>query len=362
MNFTEPRRLTNLNTRFTSIAFSPDGDRIAFACEKRRRCLVGVMNRDGSNLIEVAGKENARDDTYRDLHFSPDGTFLVGSVLEEDGEFSDVLLIDLATKAQTRLTHGRKAGHPALSPDGSCMVFEAWRPDGTDLWRLDREGGKEPWATATRLIHTQFVGTEDPEDQAPRNAYPSWSPDGAEIAFLSSALTDKANQPLQVGLIRPDGSDIRYLTETVNATWNAPVWHPSGKDIAFTVHKDLGPEQGRKLWKYRHEVHIICRDGKGARCLKTSPDVNHLGNFRPDDGRFIVYSSSCGERFAEGWRNWDIRMIDVETLEVFAVTNNDWYDGEPQFSPDGGSILFVSERNVAGGMNGCDLYSVEIVD
>ena len=212
MNFTEPRRLTNLNTRFTSIAFSLDGDRIAFACEKRRRCLVGIMNRDGSNLIEVAGKENARDDTYRDLHFSPDGTFLVGSVLEEDGEFSDVLLIDLATKAQTRLTHGRKAGHPALSPDGSCMVFEAWRRDGTDLWRLDREGGKEPWATATRLTHTQFVGTEDPEDQAPRNAYPSWSPDGAEIAFLSSALTDKANQPLQVGLIRPDGSDIRYLT------------------------------------------------------------------------------------------------------------------------------------------------------
>ena len=109
MTFSEPKRLTRIEAVFTSIAWSNRGDKIAFAYEKKRRCGIILMGPDGSNPVPLAGWDNQTDDNYYDLQFSPGDDFLIASISEGDGEFSDVCRIDTAIGAQTRLTEAESA-------------------------------------------------------------------------------------------------------------------------------------------------------------------------------------------------------------------------------------------------------------
>ncbi|MCA9311445.1 MAG: PD40 domain-containing protein, partial [Phycisphaerales bacterium] len=79
--------------------------------------------------------------------------------------------------------------YPSISPDGRTIVF-TWRGD---LWRVDARGGH-----AMRL-------TSNPATEL-RSA---WSPDGSLIAFESDR-TGAVN----LYTMRPDGRDIRAVTET----------------------------------------------------------------------------------------------------------------------------------------------------
>lgn len=81
----------------------------------------------------------------------------------------------------------------------------------------------------------------------------------------------------------------------------------------------------------------------------TSPR-NTLPAWSPD-GRQIAFSSD-----RDG--NWEIYVLDVDTLQATRVTDNNALDWDPAWAPTGEHIAFVSNRD-ARSTSGYDIYTIE---
>jgi Tol biopolymer transport system component len=362
LKFTEPRRLIRLprqgaktHVTFHSIAFSPNGQRIAFSLESQRGAAIGILNRDDGKLTKLAqgGLTKSgipRDDTFWYLQFTPDGKHLLYTFAQTDED--SMYLTDTVTMEQRCLTEkgSYQIRRPKLSPDGQIIVFESWEKGTANLCQMSVRGGE-----VTALTHTCSPQANDREyNYLPGNIYPCYSPDGQWIVFVSSDYNGKVDNRLQVCIMRSDGTDVTRLTDFPDDC-SHPLFHPNGRQIAFTTHAELESGIERKKWKYRLNLYLMNMDGSDLRRLEESNSVNRLGGFSPD-GRYIVYQSSGEERFEEAKRNWDICLVDTKTGIVHKVTDNDLCDKDPIFSPDGRSILFVSERDGFVG-----LYQTDII-
>jgi Tol biopolymer transport system component len=60
-----------------------------------------------------------------------------------------------------------------------------------------------------------------------------WSPDGSRIVFSSWPIRDFNDRRANVFTVRPDGSDLRPLTDSRCGGCGAPSWTPDGAHILF---------------------------------------------------------------------------------------------------------------------------------
>lgn len=114
----------------------------------------------------------------------------------------------------------------AYSPDGEWLYFNSERgssrPGHAQLFRMDAVGG-----TVTRLSDGDRV-----------DWFPKPSPDGEWVSFISfpsGTIGHEANVPVQLCLMKPDGSDRRTLTEFLGGqgTMNVSSWAPDSSRFAF---------------------------------------------------------------------------------------------------------------------------------
>ena len=111
-----------------------------------------------------------------------------------------------------------------LSPDGSRIVFESDRGGNQQLYVMSAGGGG-----ATRISFGSG-----------RYSTPVWSPRGDLIAF-----TRQSGSGFAIGVMKPDGSGERILTEGFHN--EGPTWAPNGRVIMF--YRDSGgPNGGPQLW------------------------------------------------------------------------------------------------------------------
>ncbi|APU16194.1 MULTISPECIES: hypothetical protein [Actinoalloteichus] len=121
-----------------------------------------------------------------------------------------------------RLTQGRDAAAPELSPDLGRVVFESAEPtgDGTgvqrDLWVVGTDGG------GLRRL------TDTPADETG----PTFSPDGATIAF-SADLGDGRGR--EIHRLPATGGAVLPVTDEPTGAAVEPSWHPVDDVIAYTL-------------------------------------------------------------------------------------------------------------------------------
>ena len=91
-----------------------------------------------------------------------------------------------------------------------------------------------------------------------RYSTPVWSPRGDLIAF-----TRQAGGQFAIGVMRPDGSGERILTESYLD--EAPTWSPNGRVIMFF--QEARPGAGPKLWS-------VDLTGRNLRMAATQTDAS----------------------------------------------------------------------------------------
>jgi len=186
-------------------AWSPSGNKIAFASLRSGTSHIYVMHADGTGTRQLTrGKQ---DDDHPS--WSPDGRRLV---FAREG----ALFVVPAAGGQARRV-GRGPGDaadPAWSPDGRLIAYDYRRPGYANrelyVMRADGTGIRQ----LTRLGQV--------------SGYPAWSPDGRRIAFQSNARFGR----YQIYTIRADGTGLRQVTRSLGDIIQ-PAWSPSG-EIAFS--------------------------------------------------------------------------------------------------------------------------------
>jgi len=154
--------------------------------------------------------------------FSPDGQRVIMSL--QEGSNSNIFVMDLRSKATTRLTDTRAIDTaPSYSPDGSQICFESDRGGHPQIYVMTAAGGP-----------AQRISFGDGSYSTP-----VWSPRGDYIAF-----TRQAQDKFAIGVMKPDGSGERVLTEGFHN--EGPTFAPNGRVIMFF--RDPGGTAGPSLF------------------------------------------------------------------------------------------------------------------
>jgi len=202
-----------------SPAYSPGGTLIAFvrdmvAGNDKIDGDIWVIGADGTGLKRLTSTSS--NDSAPD--WTPDGTRLVFSS-ERTGNSEIYSMKADGTDVRRLTTNKAFDGDPSVSPDGETIVFASDR-FGTDLdlFTMNVDG-----SGVTSV--SQINGDE---------YQPDWSPDGTKIAF-TLVLTGNPELPLQPDIysINANGSDYRNLTADATAGDSDPSWSPDGARIAY---------------------------------------------------------------------------------------------------------------------------------
>ena len=210
------RFLTDGRVLVLTPRFSPTAQEITYLSYFRDQPRVYLFNID-TGQQEVVGDFPGMTFAPR---FSPDGKRVIMSLSAEGN--SQVYSLDLRTRSVKRLTnHASINTSPCYSPDGNIVCFNSDRSGGQQIYTMDSEGGN-----AKRISFGQG-----------RYATPVWSPRGDLVAF-----TRINGGNFSIGVMRPDGSGERILTESFLV--EGPTWAPNGRVLMY-FRQQPSDDQGR---------------------------------------------------------------------------------------------------------------------
>ncbi len=187
----------------------PATGRIAFAGTEHRG--IGAVT-DPVPDRPAKSEPLAGGPAHFDDHVSARGDLVVFTSLRD--ERRPQVYVRAPDGAVRRLTAGRDAGHPQLSPDLRSVVFESVEDGQHDVWVVGIDG------TGARTL------TDSPGNET----WPTFSPDGDEIAF--SADRDGAPEIYRQPVT--GGPAVRVTDEPDGAALE-PAWNPRDGRIAYTL-------------------------------------------------------------------------------------------------------------------------------
>ncbi len=199
------RYLTRGDELVLTPRFSPSTQEITYMSYGQADPRVYLLNIE-TGQREIVGNFPGMTFSPR---FSPDGQRVIMSL--QQGSNSNLFVMDLRSKQTTRLTQTPAIDTaPSYAPDGARICFESDRGGSQQIYVMAAGGG-----AAQRISFGEGSYST-----------PVWSPRGDLIAF-----TKIGGGRFAIGIIKPDGSGERILTEGFHN--EGPTFAPNGRVVMF---------------------------------------------------------------------------------------------------------------------------------
>jgi Tol biopolymer transport system component len=232
-----------------------------------------------------------------------------------------------------------------ISPDGARVAYVV-------TW-IDTE--KDEYRSTIHVAPTDGGAPVEFTRGPTRDSAPRWSPDGAQLAFLS----DRAGGERQLYVMSTRGGEPRQLTSLAGHA-GAASWSPDGKMIAFSARMWIDPRPedagARQRWEQRPrhvtkaqyktdgqgytfdaQAHLFIVDvASGEMKQLTDGDFEDRAESWSPDGRQIAFSRTRGGKSEYSWS--DIWVADIATGAALRITENVGRAISPTWSPDGTTV------------------------
>ncbi len=230
-------------------------------------------------------------------------------------------------------THNFINNGPALSPQGDKVAFLSDRSDYFDIYLMSAIDGK----IISRLVKGQR--TMDLEELHWLSPGLTWSPDGKQIAFAA-----KKGQYDVLHLVDVKKRKIVTTYEFEFDGLYSPVWSPKGDEIAFTA-----------VQNGESDIYVYNLKTNRYRSI-TADRFSDLQPSWSPDGEWIAFTSDRGPYFNDAnapnlrmqdlnFRNRDLYCVNVKTKEMRRITQSEFSERDPVWSPDGKRLVYVSDQN-----------------
>jgi len=328
-------------------------------------CLLSLTG--VASLTTAQGLASADLSRFRSVGsvaVSPDGHRIAYTIAMRDRPgrpYGQLWLMDLATQKSSRIGGEKDSGgSPLWSPDGKSLAFQGSQGDKHGVFVARADGSDVTFLAS-------MSGTNSPLPGSGKEL--TWSPDGKQIAFISSTpsilAAEAAGDPMVITryLYKPDAGEgmtrfndnqrlhifvvdisskqVRQLTRGETDEHSID-WSPDGKEILFVSNREPNQDEF-----FNYDVFAL-RIADGSIRRLTATEYNEYEPLWSPDGKHIVYRGTRRgltdrETTMEDTHVWVMNADGSGRREIGAGIDN--RQGAPQWAPDGNSVYFtVQER------------------
>ena len=319
-------QLTSHPAYDTAPVWSPDSKKIAFASDRMGSLDVFIVSREGGvpqRLTTHSGSETP-------IVFKDNGHVLFAAAIQpsaEDmqfpsGTFNQVYEVSVEG-GRPRMFSSMPMEHISIRKDGKQWLYQ------------DKKGYEDPWrkhhkSSIARDVWMYTPGT--PGSYAKLTAFrgedrdPVWAPDGESFYYLSeengtfNVFKRRLGSASSIQITRHTVNPVRFLSIVENGT----LWYGLDGEI-YTLAPGKQPKKVKiEIMSDRLDRDVIRQVlQNGVSEMAVSPDGDEIA--------FIVHG--------------DVYVTSVEYKTTKQITDTPEQERDVDFSPDGRSLVYASERD-----------------
>ena len=360
--------------------WSPDGTQIAFASDRNGNFDIFVMSREGGVPKQLTSHSvNEYPET-----FSNNKQILYSASIQQDVKDSQFPSGQFPQIYQVDLTGGRPVLYSSLA-----MQSLSLNKQGDKLLYQDMKGYEDNWrkhhtSSITRDIWVCTLGAERSFKKISsfkgEDRNPVWTPDGSGFYYLSEEkgsfnifksdlsgnntrqITQHTPHPVRIltsdregnlcysynGELytvkegnKPSKVNIQIIADQVENELIHQLKTNGARDIA------VSPNGKEVAFIVRGDVYVTSVEYATTKQITNTPQQERNLNFSPD-GRSLVYSSERGETWgiyqSSLVRKEDKYFTYAQEIKEEALVNNSQTSFQPKYSPDGKEVAFLENR------------------
>jgi dipeptidyl aminopeptidase/acylaminoacyl peptidase len=294
----------------------------------------------------------------------------VGAVVALSAQNPQASTAERVDQVLRGIDRGRFIGQVAISPDGKRLA-----------WIQGARGGMEiRMAPLNEISKSVRITVANSPDQHCRENDLSWSPDSADLAFLSDC--ESTSGQMNVYLAPADSAAAHVLSE-LKGQVNSLAFSPDGKTIAF-LYVEGATRPAGALAAMKSPSGVIGEDGVEIQRV-AMVQATRAADAEPGDTTFITPAKLHAYEFSwsadstaiaftaadpPGENNWWVAKLYTEKIgdQPRVVLDPARVGGTlrglqmavPRWSPDGKSIAFIGGLMSDQGVTGGDVWAVSV--